>query len=131
MTGREPTILVVEDDEETLNVLARTLASGGYDVLWARNGEDTLKVLTRHDGRIDAIVLDVVLPGMTATELVEKVSHQHPETAAIYVSAHDRETVREHGIDPDTMPFLPKPYEPEALLTMVEEALRPGITDGD
>lgn len=124
MAAREPTILVVEDDEETLNVLARTLASGGYDVLWARNGEDTLKVLTRHDGRIDVVVLDVVLPGMSAPELVEKVSRQHPETAAIYVSAHDSQTVREHGVDPDTMPFLPKPYEPDALLELVKEALR-------
>ncbi|MBA2670863.1 MAG: DNA-binding response regulator, partial [Gemmatimonadetes bacterium] len=42
------TIMVVEDDEETLNIVARTLAASGYDVLWARNGDDTLTVLDRH-----------------------------------------------------------------------------------
>jgi two-component system cell cycle sensor histidine kinase/response regulator CckA len=123
MAMKGTTVLVVEDDEETLNVLSRTLAAGGYDVIWARNGADTLKVLTRHEGPIALMILDVVLPGMSAPEVVEKVRKKHPEAGAIYVSAYDDETVRSHGVDPDTMPFLPKPYEAEDLLDVVREEL--------
>lgn len=125
MTAYGQTVLVVEDDEETLNVLSRTLASGGYDVIWARNGADTLKLLTKHeDVTISLIIVDVVLPGMSGPELVEAVREVHPIAGAIYVSAYDVETVRSHEVDPETMPFLPKPYDPSELLSLVEEVLR-------
>lgn len=116
-------LLVVEDSEELLNILARSLAAGGYDVCWARNGADALKLLGRDDRPIALVVADVVLPGMSAPELVEKVLQIHPGASAIYVSAFDHETVRSHGVDPSTMPFLSKPYEPADLLRKVREAL--------
>lgn len=124
MEGKRQTLLVVDDSEEMLNVLSRSLAAEGYDVIWARNGTDTLKLLTREEGPIALMVVDVVLPGMSGPELVEQVRRQHPGAGAIYVSAFDADTVREHGVDPDTMPFLPKPYEPDALLARVREVLR-------
>ncbi|CAN5796213.1 N/A [soil metagenome] len=120
------TIMVVEDDEETLNIVARTLAASGYDVLWARNGDDTLTVLDRHASPIALMIVDVVLPGMTGPEVVETVKRKNPETGAIYVSAFDRQAVRSHGVDPDTMPFLAKPYEPDELLKAVERLLGGG-----
>jgi two-component system, cell cycle sensor histidine kinase and response regulator CckA len=123
MAANGQTVLVVEDNEETLNILSRTLAAGGYDVIWARNGADTMKLLTRHDGPIALIIVDVVLPGMSGPELVARVSRRYPRAAALYVSAYDPETVRSHGVDPDTMRFLPKPYEPSELLSEVEAAL--------
>jgi len=123
MEAASQTILVVEDDEETLNVLSRTLAAGGYDVIWARNAEDTLKLLTRHDGPIGLIMVDVVLPGLSGPELVERVREPYPQAAAIFLSAFDAETVRSHGVDPNTMPFLPKPWDGEELLSLVTEVL--------
>lgn len=126
MAAKGKTVLVVEDDEETLNVLSRTLAADGYDVLWARNGVDALKLLTKQDRPVALVVVDVVLPGMSAPELVEKVSRRHPGAAAIYVSAYDVQAVRSYGVDPETMAFLPKPYESGDLLRMVAEALGEG-----
>lgn len=126
MTAPGQRLLAVEDNEELLNILARSLAAGGYDVLWARNGADALTLLTRDDYPIALVIVDVVLPGMSGPELVEKVLVTHPGASAIYVSAYDDDTVRSHGVDPTTMPFLSKPYEPEALLRKVEEVLRHG-----
>jgi two-component system, cell cycle sensor histidine kinase and response regulator CckA len=123
MAPKEPKVLVVEDDEETLNVISRTLAAGGYDVVWARNGDDALKVLGRLDQAVALILTDVVLPGMSGPELVEEVTRSLAPAKAIYISAYDKDTVRSHGVDPDTMPFLPKPYEPSELVRMVSEVL--------
>ena len=122
----EQRVLAVEDNEELLNILSRTLAAGGYDVLWARNGADALALLARHDRPIALVVVDVVLPGMSGADLVENVLRVHRGARAIYVSAYDIDTVRSHGVEPDTMPFLPKPYEPEVLLRKVKEVLGQG-----
>ncbi len=116
-------ILVVEDDEETLNVVARTLAAAGHDVIWARNGADALKRLTRLDRPLGLVLADVVLPGMSGLVLVEKVKERYPGAGVVFVSAYDAETVRSHGVDPDAVPFLPKPYEPEDLQRVVAEVL--------
>ena len=123
MAANRLTVLVVEDDEETLNVIARTLAAAGRDVVWARNGADALKLLAKQAHPIALIIVDVVLPGISGPELVEKVLRRYPGARAIYVSAYDTETVREHGVDPGKMDFLPKPYEPADLLRRVAEAL--------
>ena len=123
MPDKTPPILVVEDDDETLNVLSRTLAAAGYDVVWARNGPETLTLLSRHLGPISLMILDVVLPGMSGPELAKEVNRKHPEARVIYVSAYDRETVQSHGVDPDTVPFLPKTDVADRLIEKVEELL--------
>lgn len=114
---------MVEDHEETLNFLSRALAAGGYDVLWARNSGDALKLMRKHDRRIDVIVADVVLPDTTAVDLVKKIETKYPAIRSVYVSAYDEETVRSHGVDPDRMPFLSKPFEPSDLVNVIHEAL--------
>jgi two-component system, cell cycle sensor histidine kinase and response regulator CckA len=120
------TVLVVEDDQETLFMVSKTLAAGGYDVLWARDAAEALRSLSRREGAIGLILTDVVLPGLSGPKLVEQAQGTHPGIRAIYISAYDLEAVRNHGVDPDKVPFLPKPYEPAELLRMVREALRPG-----
>ena len=119
-SGRK--ILVVEDDEETLNVLSRTLAAGGYGVHWARNAPDALALLSRPGHPVGLIITDVVLPGTSGPELVAEVRGLGNDVLAIYISAYDVETVRSHGVDPDTMRFLAKPIEPADLLHLVHEA---------
>lgn len=117
------TILVVEDDHETLNVISRTLAAGGYDVVWARNGVETLKLLTRVDQRVGLMIVDVVLPGMSGPELVKRVRKENPGISSIFVSAHDSNTVSSHGVDLTKDAFLAKPYEPRELIRLVSERL--------
>lgn len=117
------TILVIDDDEETLNVLARTLASGGFDVLWARNGVDALDLLARNGRSVDLILTDVVLPWVSGPDFVDHLTARHANIRVVYISAYDTDTVRDHGIDPDHVAFLPKPYEPAELLRLIEETL--------
>jgi two-component system, cell cycle sensor histidine kinase and response regulator CckA len=116
-------ILVVEDDHETLNMLSRCLAAGGFDVLWARDGADALKLLERTSRKIDLVLADVVLPGIPAPEIYAHVSRKHPQARVVYVSAFDMDTVRSHGVDPSTIPFLSKPCEPSELIRVVQQVL--------
>jgi DNA-binding response OmpR family regulator len=123
MASSERTILVIEDDQETLNVLARSLASGGYEVLWARNGADTLRLLTKQESPIALMIVDVILPDVSARELAEEVGRKHPRADVLYISAYDHETVKSHGVNPETMSFLAKPFDPSDLLRAVDQAL--------
>lgn len=116
-------ILVVDDSEELLNILSRSLAASGYEVVWARDGADALKLLGRDEKPIALMVVDVVLPGMSGPELVEEVQAEHPTAEVVYLSAFDAETVRSHGVDPDRVAFLAKPVDQEDLIRVVRETL--------
>lgn len=115
--------MVVEDDQETLNVISRTLAAGGFDVVWARNAEDALQLLSRHHRKVELLLSDVVLPDLSGPALVARAAELYPDLRVVYVSAYDLETIRSHGVDPALSPFLPKPYEPAELLRVVAQAL--------
>lgn len=117
------TVLVVEDDQETLNVISRTLAAGGFDVIWARNSEHALRLLSRHHRKIELLLTDVVLPDLSGPALVAQATEVYPELRVVYVSAYDLETIRAHGVEPERVPFLPKPYEPAELVRIVTGAL--------
>ena len=120
------TILVVDDDEETLNVLSRTLAAGGFDVLWARNGVDALDLLARSDCTVDLMLVDVVLPWLSGPKFVEHLTQKQAGVRVVYISAYDAETVKKHGVDPTSLPFVAKPYEPAELLRVIHETLIEG-----
>lgn len=92
-------------------------------MLWARNSGDALKLVRKLDRRIDVIVADVVLPDTAAVHLVKKIEDRYPALRCIYVSAYDEETVRAHGVDPDRVPFLSKPFEPSDLVNVIHQAL--------
>jgi two-component system, cell cycle sensor histidine kinase and response regulator CckA len=124
--GPATTVLVVEDDQETLFMISKTLAAGGHDVLWARDADDALRLLAKREGSIGLILTDVVLPGLSGPELVARAREEHGGIAAIYVSAYDVDAVRAQGVDPERVPFLAKPYEPTELLKLVRETLAGG-----
>jgi two-component system, cell cycle sensor histidine kinase and response regulator CckA len=84
-----------------------------------------LLLLERYRRLIDLLLVDVVLPSLSGPELAARAKDQYPELLILYVSAYDQESVRLHGVDPDQMPFLPKPYEPSHLVQ--RESRRPSV----
>jgi CheY-like chemotaxis protein len=117
--------LLVED-EESVRVLTRTILTAcGYSVLEAANGEEALQLVRKQEGHLDLIVTDVVMPGLGGRNLVEKLRATYPNAKVLYLSGYTGDVILRHGILHDEVPFLQKPFTPDALATKVRAVLDP------
>jgi CheY-like chemotaxis protein len=115
------TVLMV-DDEAALRPLFRTiLEGGGYVVLEASDGAEALRVYEQHRGRIDLLVTDVTMPGMTGPDLAGRLTRLQPSLKVLYVSGLVPGGVEIPG--EAGAAFLGKPFPPAALLRKVREVL--------
>ena len=114
------TILLVEDDPGVRGATRRFLEEHGYRVLEAIDGDDALRVSGEHEGPVDLMITDVVMPGMSGRELVEAVTRSRPETPALYVSGY----TDSGALVPETAPaLLQKPFTADDLARKVRELL--------
>jgi CheY-like chemotaxis protein len=82
----------------------------GYRVLDAENGEDALRVCKKHDGQIDLMIADVVMPKMIGREAAERLQPLYPQMKVIYVSGYTDNTIVHHGVLAPGLNFLEKPW---------------------
>jgi CheY-like chemotaxis protein len=119
------TVLLVEDEDALRQLARRILERQGYRVLESNNGRDALARATAHEGRIDLILTDVVMPEMSGRALVERLSAVRPNAAIVYMSGYtDDDVLRRGMLEPGSM-FIQKPFNPRALLRIVRDALTP------
>jgi two-component system cell cycle sensor histidine kinase/response regulator CckA len=118
--GRDATgtILLVEDEESVRELVRTTLERKGYTVLDTGQGDVALEMAASHAGRIDILISDLMLPGISGRELGLKVSESHPETKILFVSGYPEETVARPGVA-----FLQKPFTLQALAGKVQDVL--------
>jgi len=116
------TILLAEDDDSVRIVIVEVLRDLGYRVLESRDGQDALAAAESHPGRIDLVLSDVVLPGMSGTELQGRLQRARPGLRLLLLSGTDDAMARQ-GIASRGLPFLQKPFSPWALATRLREVL--------
>jgi signal transduction histidine kinase len=117
------TILVVEDDELVRGITVRALRALGYRILLAEDGEDALKVVERHAGRIDLVVTDVAMPRMGGLELAERLGAGNPGLKVLFVSGYAEDELPERvGLAPNQA-FLDKPFTASMLARKLREML--------
>ena len=121
-TGTE-TILLAEDEQALRRLTRRILESAGYAVVEAANGEDALRELEAHPGRVHLLLTDVVMPGMNGRELAGRVAALRPDTKVLYASGYTDDAILRHGVLDAGSPFLSKPYTPTELKRRVREVL--------
>jgi len=114
---------VVDDERISRRVAYRILSEEGFRVLEADSGPEALDVLDQADGRIDLVIIDVVMPGCDGVELGRRVLEQWPEQRIMYMSAHPAEVLVRHGLPSLDVPFLAKPYTRGEVLAKAKEAL--------
>nr|BFE89684.1 hypothetical protein GCM10020185_02200 [Pseudomonas brassicacearum subsp. brassicacearum] len=122
-SGRQETILVVEDNEEVRSASVELLEQSGYRTLTAANGDEAMKLLLEGIS-VDLIFTDVVMPGLIkSSDLAAWAKVQNPPVPVLFTSGHTRDIIsRNHQLSPDTH-LLSKPYGPDALTRMVRSVL--------
>jgi CheY-like chemotaxis protein len=113
----------VEDDEIMRSLTRQQLVEQGYRVIEAADGRAALEGLASHQGRVDLLLTDVVMKGMSGPELVSRVSQSHPEVKVIYMSGYTGELIAEHEILKAGVTLLEKPFTRSALLKTIHTAL--------
>ncbi len=118
------TVLLVEDEAAVRGMLRTLLEMQGYTVVEAADGPTALRMLTEHPGPIHLLLSDVMLPGgVHGPDLAEAFTRQHPGAAVLLTSGYSEHQVLGHGLDPQGVAFLPKPFSPGALMRKVRELL--------
>jgi two-component system, cell cycle sensor histidine kinase and response regulator CckA len=124
------TVLVVDDLHLARRIAVRILSEEGYRVLEADGAEEALEVLSEARGRVDLVLLDVVMPNVDGVVLTNSIRAEWPDQRLLYMSAHPAEILARHGLQDLNVPFLAKPYTRVELLAKVKSALRrPGESD--
>jgi PAS domain S-box-containing protein len=121
-TGTE-TILVVEDEEAIRFVVRRVLERSGYKVLEAATGADALAVIAAHDGPLDLVMTDLVMPGMSGIDLARMLRREHPSLRILLASGYSQETVSNEFDKAREWHLISKPYAVNDLLAELRRIL--------
>jgi CheY-like chemotaxis protein len=122
-TSGAETILLAEDEPAVREVARRALEAHGYRVLAAAGGREALRVAEAHEGPIDLLVTDVVMPELGGRELAVALRARHPGLRVMYVSGYADDMVFREGLSSERAAFLEKPYTPSTLARRVRECL--------
>jgi two-component system cell cycle sensor histidine kinase/response regulator CckA len=116
------TVLVVEDAEALRELARRLLQREGYTVLVAANGDEALRLFERNEA-IDLLLTDVVMPGISGSELTRRLVEQRPALKVIYMSGYTEDAIVQHGVLKPGIAFLHKPFTSETLGRKVRDVL--------
>ena len=118
-----PVVLVVEDDVVTRNAMRLVLESAGYEVELAVDGEKAIGCVAQR--RYDTIVLDIVLPKLSGTDVMEFIASTSPEMLASIVVVTGLEVREIRKLFPTVCETLSKPVLPSRLLSSIRRCMRP------
>jgi CheY-like chemotaxis protein len=119
--GSGRTALVVEDEPELRAMTRLMLERNGYAVVDTGDGQAALALSRDHQGHIDLLLTDVVMPSMQGTELADAISAQRPGIVVVYMSGHALSAFGDHHARP--IAFIEKPFREEDLRKILEEHL--------
>jgi PAS domain S-box-containing protein len=119
--GKGQTILVVEDEEPLRESIVDYLSFHGYKILPASTGRQALDVAARHNGSIDLLLTDVVMPGMSGPELETELRNRNDSIMTLYMSGYTDQAIVNHGILHSEAAFLQKPFSLNVLAEKLQQ----------
>ena len=123
MANETPRVLIVEDEPDMRNLVAEVLRAYGFEPTQAATGEEALQRIAQ--GPPDAIILDLMLPGLSGYELCRRLkgardTHLIP---VVMLTALDRSIDRRHGYESGADYYMTKPFSPEGLVSRLRACL--------
>ena len=120
------TILLVEDEASLRKLTRTTLMQASYRVLEAGDAAEAMQIAASSPSRIDLLLTDVIMPGMSGGDLAKKLSPQHPQMHILFMSGYTDGAIEVQGDLKPGLVVLRKPFTRDTLLNAVEEALLQG-----
>jgi CheY-like chemotaxis protein len=117
------TILIVEDEEEVRKLISKLLERQGYAVLETSNGEEARLACERRKGPIHLMLVDVIMPGMSGSELAKALKPLYPEIKILYMSGYTDDAIVRHGVLEKGVNYIQKPLTLEGLARKVRDVL--------
>ena len=115
-------ILIVDDESAVRNALRRAFALAGYDVELAADGEQA--IVTLRDSAPDAVVLDVLMPGVDGLEVCRRMRAAGDRTPVLMLTARETVADRVSGLDAGADDYVVKPFDLDELLARMRALLR-------
>jgi two-component system, OmpR family, response regulator MprA len=123
-------ILVVDDERAVRESLRRALELEGYEIELAGDGDEALSTLGRDEPQPDAVILDVLMPGLDGLEVCRRLRATGNRVPVLMLTARDEVENRVAGLDAGADDYVTKPFALEELLARVRALLR-RTTDTD
>lgn len=117
------TVLVVDDDSGVREVADAFLSRAGFEVRTVDSGRAALQLLDSDTERVDAVVLDLVMPDLSGEATFLALRERHPELPVVLASGYDRESAAKRFAARGIAGFVRKPFAPDDLARSVQTAL--------
>lgn len=121
---RKHTILAIDDEQNNLSLLYRTLRNN-YNILLASSGKEALEFIEEYGNEISLILSDQKMPIMEGTEFFKQISDKYPEVIKILLTGHSNIDILVDAINEcHLFQYILKPFEPEQLCMVVENGIK-------
>jgi two-component system cell cycle sensor histidine kinase/response regulator CckA len=116
-------ILMAEDEPAVRSSCARILTHAGYTVVDAPDGPTALHLMAQSATRFDLLLSDVVMPGMSGSELARRVKERQPDIAVLFMSGYADDAVVHDELAASAVTCIAKPFTVRELSEAVERAI--------
>jgi len=123
--GQE-TVLVVDDEQAIREIINKTLEPFGYHVLTADSGEQALQIATNNTKKIDLVITDIMMPGMTGWQLAKELRDAGLASKIIFMSGYNSNPEKAPKFQTAKELFLQKPLSPSRILAVIRTILDSG-----
>ena len=117
------TVLLVEDEEIVRKLVREMLETAGYHVLDAGDGSEAIALADRHEGTIDVLMTDVVMPGLSGQELARRLADRRRGVRVLFTSGYTEDAIANHGVLSPGTAFLEKPFNAAQLGQKLRELI--------
>ena len=123
LKGKGETVLLVEDEIAIVQLATAMLEELGYNVLAANSPTAALSVAEVHQGEIQLLLTDVVMPDMNGRDLAKQIQEICPKIKTLYMSGYTANVIAHHGVLDEGINFIQKPFSRTDLSIRIREAL--------